>query len=199
MYRLIVQHVLAFGNVTVGGGFIEFSSAMGTLNVIVVIANWRRWQIAELASCGQMCLHLLGRTYGVNEILVFTPPIRLYFRFLRFLHLFFNEPFLNKWLNISTLYSIHHGIELLSLLLACFYADLLMKSNPIWGESTTTRFTRHQSFGSCCSSCCCSSVFVRCRPFVRCCRNWRLCSRSHFTSINRSLILRGNATRGGRN
>lgn len=85
MHRFIVQHVLAFGNVTVGGSLIEFSSAMGTLNVIAGIANWRRWQIAELASCGQMCLHLLGRAYGVNEILVFTPPIRLYFRFLRFL------------------------------------------------------------------------------------------------------------------
>lgn len=85
VFWLIVQHVFAFGNVTLGGGLIEFSSAVGTLNVIVVIANRRRWQIAELASSGQVCLYLFGRAYGVNEILVFAPPIRLYLRLLRFL------------------------------------------------------------------------------------------------------------------
>ena len=93
VYWLIVQHVLAFGNVTLGGGLIEFSSAMGTLNVIAVIANRWRWQIAELASCGQVCLHLLGRAYGVNEILVFAPPVRLHLWFLRFLKHAKRQPF----------------------------------------------------------------------------------------------------------
>lgn len=144
MYRLIVQHVLAFGNVTLSGGLIEFSSAMGTLNVIAVIANRRRWQIAELPSCGQVCLHLLRRAYGVNEILVFATPVRLHLRLLRSLELLLSESFLNERLKIGSPYAIHHCIERLSLLLPRLCANLLVKGYPVLSETTTAHFTRNQ-------------------------------------------------------
>lgn len=82
MYRLVVQHVLAFGNVTLGGGLVESSLAMGTLNVIAIIADRRGRQVAQLPTSGQVRLHLLGRAYGFDKVFVFTTPIRLYLRFL---------------------------------------------------------------------------------------------------------------------
>lgn len=85
MHWLVVQHVLAFGDVTLGGTLVELSPAVGTLYVLAGIADWRRRQIAEFSSRCQMRLHLLSRPYGVDEVLVLAPPVGLHLWFLRFL------------------------------------------------------------------------------------------------------------------
>lgn len=76
-FRLVVQHGGALRNVSFGSGLIEAARAMWTLHVVRVLrGGWRR-QIRQFASLRQVGLHFLGRSDGLNELLVLSAPVTL--------------------------------------------------------------------------------------------------------------------------
>lgn len=78
-FRFVVQHGGALRNVSFGSGLIEAARTVRTLHVVWILRWWRRGQIRQLATLGEMGLHLFGRPDGLDELFVLPTPVALAF------------------------------------------------------------------------------------------------------------------------